>query len=116
MTLKALPSPGNDPALEPPEHLTEASAAWWRHVMKGYDLDPHHVLQLRTAAEAWDRGQAARELIDRDGPVVDGRYGPRAHPAIAIERDAKKQFLAALRALDLDGESLPTPHHARRGR
>jgi len=36
-------------------------------VVGDYDLEPHHVRLLTLAAEAWDRGQQAREVLDRDG-------------------------------------------------
>jgi hypothetical protein len=34
--------------------------------------------------------------------TVVGRFGPKAHPAIAIERDAKLVFSRLVRQLNLD--------------
>jgi P27 family predicted phage terminase small subunit len=82
---------------QPPEHLSAEAAAWWRKVNGAYDLEPHHLRLLQSACESWDRAQSARAQVDADGITVPGRYGPRAHPAIAIERDAKMAMMRALK-------------------
>jgi P27 family predicted phage terminase small subunit len=88
-----------------PQHLKEKTRAWWRAVVNGYELEPHHVRLLTLAAEAWDRGQDARELVATEGAVYRDRFDqPRAHPAVAIERDARLAFARLLRELDLDVE------------
>lgn len=49
------------------------------------------------------------QVADREGPTfVDDRKNVRAHPAIAIERDARVGFARLVRELDLDTEP-PTP-------
>jgi len=88
-----------------PEHLSPATARWWRSVQEGYELEPHHVRLLTLAGEAFDRCAQARELIAKDGLVVPGREGGlRPHPAVAIERDSRLAFARLLRELDLDVE------------
>ena len=58
---------------------------------------------LTLAAEAWDRGQQAREIVDRDGLTFTDRFGqPKARPEIAIERDSRIGFARLLRELALD--------------
>ena len=87
----------------PPTHLTPESAQWWRSVLADYELEEHHVRLLHLACEAWDRGQQAREEIDRDGLTIrTGDGGLKAHPAVAIERDARLAFARLVRELDLD--------------
>jgi P27 family predicted phage terminase small subunit len=89
-----------------PGHLAHDTAAWWIHVHADFDLEPHHTRLLTLACEAYDRCAQARCLIDQDGPVTrttDG--GIKAHPAVAIERDARLAFARLLRELDLDTES-----------
>ena len=58
---------------------------------------------LRSACESFDRCQAAKALLDKDGPVFVDRYGqPRVHPAAAVERDNRAAMLSAIKALNLD--------------
>lgn len=53
-------------------------------------LREHHLWPLQLACEAWERAQAAREVLDREGLTVPGREGGiRLHPCVAIERDAR---------------------------
>jgi hypothetical protein len=42
--------------------------------------------------------------------MVTSRLGdPKPHPLLAVERDARGQFLVAMRALGLDIEAPPPP-------
>jgi P27 family predicted phage terminase small subunit len=86
-----------------PAHLRDATRAWWRSVVRNYQLEPHHLMLLRAAGETWDRLQQARELLARDGLTVGGREGGiRPHPAVAIERDSRIGFARLIRELGLD--------------
>lgn len=89
----------------PPKHLRPATAKWFEGVTDEFDLEPHHVRLLTLAAEAWDRGQAAREVIDRDGLTYVDRFGsPKARPEVGIERDSRIGFARLIRELALDVE------------
>ena len=98
-----------------PEHLSDAARAWWEAIAESYILEPHHLRLLTEAAGAWDRVQQARRLLDADGLVTAGRYGPVAHPAVGIELRQRTLFARLMRELDLDGEPLPDPRPPRRG-
>lgn len=89
---------------EPPEHLSDASAAWWRSVMEDYALEPHHLRLLQMACEAWDRAQQARQALADHGSLTfsDERGVIRAHPCVSMERDARIAFARLVRELDLD--------------
>jgi hypothetical protein len=58
--------------------------------------------------------QEAGARLRKDGSYVEGRYGLRAHPAIAVERDSRQAYARLLRELDLDGEPGPDPRPPRR--
>lgn len=87
--------------------------AWWRAVVEGWDVEEHHLRLLALAAEAWDRSEMARLQVEAEGLTVPGRYGPRTHPAVAVERDAKLIFSRLVRQLNLD-QSVQMPAGARR--
>jgi phage terminase small subunit len=79
-----------------------------------YDLQAHHLRLLTLAGEAWDRAAEARERIAADGAYAEDRFGQlRAHPAIAVERDARLAFARLIRELALDDEEPPGPRPPR---
>ena len=88
-----------------PKHLRSETAAWWQSVAADFELEAHHLRLLTLACEAWDRGQEAREALGDQGIIVEDRFGqPRAHPAVAIQRDSTIAFARMLRELALDVE------------
>jgi phage terminase small subunit len=100
-----------------PDHLQPATRIWFESVIADFALDQHHVRMLVLAAEAWDLSQQAREQLASAGiTFMDQNGNPRAHPAVAIERDARLAFVRIIRELDLEGETLPAPRPTARGR
>ena len=91
--------------MRPPRHLAVDTKKWWLSVVKGYDLDEHHVKLLTLACETFDRCNQARKAIDEHGMIFNDRFGcPKARPEAAIERDSRIAFARLLRELDLDLE------------
>jgi P27 family predicted phage terminase small subunit len=93
---------------KPPAHLSKPMQAWWRQVERNCVLEPHdrHLLQL--AAEAFDRAQAARAVLDKEGTIYLDRFEqPKARPEAAIERDARRDFAALVRQLSIPPEEVP---------
>jgi len=96
-----------DPEVVPPEHLTEASKAFWTTIVADYRLQRDEAgLQLLTlACEALDRCEEARAAVSKDGVTVTSRLGEvKAHPAVAIERDSRLAAVRILRDLGLSPE------------
>ena len=87
---------------QPPEHLSAAARAWWRAIDAGYTLDDAAYLVLLAAMEAFDRCRDAAAVLESEGLLIAGLHGPRAHPCVLIERDARAAMLAAIRTLNLD--------------
>lgn len=77
----------------------------WHSVLDDFELEDWQLAILRSACESADRVAEARAEVKRDGITVEGRFGPRAHPALAVERDSRTALLRALRELSLDASS-----------
>jgi len=98
-----------------PAHLAKPTAAWWRSVVAEYRLEDHHVRLLTLACEAWDRAQEARTTLEAEGSYFIDRFKqPKAHPAIAVERESRVSFARLLRELDLEGDPQPDIRPPRR--
>lgn len=93
---------------EPPKHLSGEAKKLWRDLVSEYSIDDAGGLAiLKTGLEAYDRATAARLEIDREGMSIVDRFGAKKpHPLIPAERDARGQWLAALKQLNLDIEPL----------
>ena len=91
-----------------PEHLSADAQSWWQRIITEFELgDDAGLLLLQAAMESHDRAQNCRAHIERDGELVQDRFGQsKPHPLLAAERDARAQMLNALRQLNLDIEPL----------
>lgn len=90
-----------------PEHLSERAAAFWRGVHADYELTPTQTELLLRALEAGDRADQARAVVAREGIVVPGRDGPKAHPAVNVEVVNRRAQTALLTQLGLDDADDP---------
>ena len=79
-----------------------------KSIIADYGIDDDAGLAiLQTALEAYDLFHSAQKVVDKDGLTVQGdRGGVKAHPLLSVIRDARAQFLAGLKALNLDLEPL----------
>jgi hypothetical protein len=91
-----------------PSNLSNEAKRIWSEIITEYGIDdPAGLRILRVSLEAYDRAQAARKQIDRDGMTFFDKSGqPKIHPLIPCERDSRAAFLAGLKALNLDIEPL----------
>jgi P27 family predicted phage terminase small subunit len=93
---------------KPPTHISAAAKKLWNDIFTEYSIeDAAGMAILRAALEAFDRSQAARKAIKKDGMTITGRDGQvKSHPLLTVERDNRAAFLAGLKALNLDLEPL----------
>ncbi len=104
LSVVRLPEPKLPPA---PAHLGPDGKKLWADIQTAYVItDPGGQALLRVACEATDRAERCRRLIDDQGELVMVRGQPRAHPALAAERDARAAIVRAIRNLNLDLEPL----------
>jgi len=94
-----------------PKELSKLARRLWVELQTDFVLsDSAGQVLLTQALHAWDRCEAARKLVDREGPILQDRFGQAVpHPAAKIERDSRAQFLAALKALNLDVAAAKPP-------
>jgi P27 family predicted phage terminase small subunit len=87
---------------EPPPHLGDPERAVWQHAHE-FDLSNGLAVDVLVAAlEAHQRARECRETIGREGLTVIGRDGQaKPHPLLAVERDARAQFVSGIKALGL---------------
>jgi P27 family predicted phage terminase small subunit len=79
-----------------------------KSILKEYDIsDEAGQAILQTGMEAYDLMHRAQAAVDVDGLTVPGDRGNvKAHPLLSVIRDARAQFLMALKHLNLDIEPL----------
>jgi P27 family predicted phage terminase small subunit len=97
-----------------PKNLSSEAKSLWRRLVAEYGIGDEGGFQiLRAGLEAFDRMRGAQAQIAKDGITLTDRFGQaKAHPLLPVERDARAQYLAALKAMNLDLE----PLHDRPGR
>jgi P27 family predicted phage terminase small subunit len=91
-----------------PSHLSREARQIWKSLVEEYGINDAGGLEiLKTGLEARDRFTGARVKINADGMTIFDRHGTeKGHPLLAAERDARAQWLAALKMLNLDVEPL----------
>lgn len=87
-----------------PLGLSSEALAIYRQTLADYDLEPWHVRILLEALRSLDRAEQARRQLDAEGLTIDGRFGPRPHPLLTVERDARSGFARLMKQLGLDIE------------
>jgi phage terminase small subunit len=99
---------GMKKTIRSPVHLSGDAKEIWKGIINEYSIDDVAGLRiLRVALESYDRAQAARKAVDREGMTVTDKFGQiKPHPLLPIERDSRAAFLAGLKALNLNLEPL----------
>jgi P27 family predicted phage terminase small subunit len=90
-----------------PKHLTLAARRLWVEIWNSAEMDPPAVLLLTTMCEAFDRLKQAQAAILEDGlflteKTAAGNEHRRAHPATAVERDARAAIVRCWKAMGFD--------------
>lgn len=89
-----------------PAHLSAPARALYAAIVTDYQLEAWHLAILTRALDAMDTADAAETIVRAEGAVTDTRLGERkAHPAVAIARDARAQFGTLMKQLGLDIDS-----------
>jgi P27 family predicted phage terminase small subunit len=89
-------------APKPPSDLSDEAKKVWKKIIAEIEIDTAAVLLLDVMMQAWDRMQEARAAIAKDGATVTGRFGLKASPWTAIERDSAATVTRCWRLLGFD--------------
>jgi hypothetical protein len=90
-----------------PAGLNKTGATLWRSIMSEYDIHDSGGLEiLRQACEAADRVQKFSSVIERDGPMIRTKHGPKDHPLLKHELMARSFVVRSLHRLGLDVEPI----------
>lgn len=91
-----------------PAGLSAASKEIWRRIHAEYEIaDVPRLELLESALRSRDTAEKARQTLEKDGLTFVDKHGqPRAHPAAAIHRDARAQYVSTLRVLGFPGEAV----------
>src|SRR3954454_12608970 len=86
-----------------PLHLTPRSAAIWRALVPQRCATLERRVLLESALSDLDRADDLRVQIAREGATMTSARSklPRAHPALKIETELRRRFLAVWRMLRL---------------
>lgn len=99
-----------------PPHLQAAGRRLFSRVCRDFDVSGGELELLSLACSALDRAEQAREAIEAHGLLVDGRFGIRQSPAVAIENSSVLRCAALLRQLNLPAEVAQMSQPAQRPR
>jgi hypothetical protein len=92
----------------PPRDLGTTGRQWWSEVLTQFELRADELPVLTEACHALDRAAEARAAVAADGMLVQGRFGPKQHPGLAIERSSVLLFSRLLRQMGLPADAAPT--------
>lgn len=81
--------------VKPPRGTKAAGRRLWVSIVGEYDLEEHELVLLAQAVRITDLLTELDAAVRRDGPLVDGPQGMRAHPA-AVESRQQSIALARL--------------------
>jgi hypothetical protein len=86
---------------EPPLDLAEPEQVIWRTVTTEYRGSLTSYTVLHSALKMHERARIANKTIQDEGLVIEGDRGARAHPLIAVEREARRSFEMSFRRLGI---------------
>ena len=106
-------APNQPDKQQPPKHLQARGKAYYRLVLRDFQLEADQLELLVAACECLDAADAARKRLKRDGRYVQDRFGQtKAHPACDEQRKALAEFRQRRRELALDVETQDRPRGA----
>jgi P27 family predicted phage terminase small subunit len=87
-----------------PGHLKTDGKKLFKKIQREYNIsDSGGLAILTTACEALDELRVYQGIFDKDGRTEQDRFGmPKAHHLLTAYKDARTQYLNAIKMLNLD--------------
>lgn len=93
--------------LPAPATLGKTGATLWRSIQTEYRIiDSGGVETLLQICRAADRAAEYGTVIDRDGPMISTKHGPKEHPLLKHELAARAFVVRGLQRLGLNVEAV----------
>ncbi|WP_373234859.1 terminase [Mycobacterium marinum] len=73
----------------PPRGTGPSGRALWRDITGRYELEQHEEALLREMTRCVDQLDALHAITERDGLVVEGPHGSKAHPALTAAQQQR---------------------------
>ncbi len=90
------------PAASPLDLLNPAARAWADMILRAHpELSEAGRILVIEAARERATIAAAEAALAKDGYLIAGLHGSKAHPGVAVSKNARAQLLRILTALDL---------------
>lgn len=92
--------------------LQDRARAYWEAVTDSYDLNVDGLELLVETCECIDRCDRLAAQLREEGLMVEGRYGPKAHPALSALRSDEAllaKLVAQLGLPDPEGGVIESP-------
>jgi hypothetical protein len=90
--------------LPPPADLEQPEAEIWRVVVAQRNFNAAAAALLHSGLRMRAIARTAQTTVERDGMTVAGRYGPRLHPMLRIEKSSRYLFYQIFKQLHVKME------------
>jgi hypothetical protein len=82
----------------------------WNNILREFTIDDAAGRELLAlACEQLDRAEALKAQINADGEIIQTRNGPKSHPALRHELQARAFVVKTLVKLGLNDEPIQRP-------
>ena len=90
--------------LPAPDDLEEPEKQIWRVIVAQHNFNAAAAALLHSGLRSRAIARTAQEIVERDGMTLPGRYGPRLHPMLRIEKASRYLFYQTCKLLHVQME------------
>jgi hypothetical protein len=90
--------------LPPPDELEQPEKDIWKCVVAQRNFNAAAAALLHSGLRMRAIARNAQQVVAKDGMMVAGRYGPRLHPMLRVEKSARYLFYQIFKQLHVQME------------